>query len=353
MLKRFAVFALVLLCLTMVSGVVFSASLNVICWAKYYNPAVFDDFEKQFNCSVKITEVMSYDEVFNLLKTKPNTFDVLVTGELAYPDLIKGGMLEPLNKTLIPNIKNLDPLFKGLSFDPTNAYTLPYHYIYIGVAYNKTKVTLAEASTLANYFEASAKFKGKITAFPSSQIMIGMAMKYLGRSLNSTEAKDTEMVKALLKNLKVNLDADSKGLDRGIYAYLGDLNSGKADIAIGYVSGPMALDPNNKNIGMVIPKEGGIIGTDDMSVVKGSPNKDLAFKFINYFYDPKVAAKSVAVLRNPVAVKGVKELLPAELQKDQILFPAMDVVKKLEFPAPLSAAQQAAYDKIWTDIFGK
>lgn len=353
MLKRFAVFALVVLSLVLVSGLAFSAqpTLNVICWGKYFNPAIADDFEKQFNCTVKINEVVTYDEVFNLLKK--NTMDVVITGELAYPDLIKGGMIEKLDKSLIPNIKNLDPLFKGLSFDPGNVYSLPYHYIYFGIAYNKKKVSFAQASSLATYFENSQKLKIKITAYPVPQIMRGMALKYLGKSANSKNPQDLEMAQSLLKSLNTIMIPEGKSLKRGIYDYLGDLTSGKADITIGYVSGPMALDPNLQNIGMLIPKEGGFIATDDMAIVKGAPNRDLAYKFINYMYDPKVAAKSVAFLRNPFPVKGVKELLPVALQKDPILFPATEIVKKLEFPEALNKAQADSLEKMWMGIFGK
>lgn len=352
MSRKAMVLVFVLLGLILMSNVAFAASeLRVIVWSGYYSNDVIKGFEKAHNAKVTITQVDTYEQVFNLLKT-PEKYDLLITGELAFPELIKNGSLEPLNKNLIPNMKNLDPLFKGLSFDPDNKYTLPYHYIYIGLLYNKSNVKPAEA-TLKNFFEAPAKFKGRITTFPNKRIMIGMALKYMGKSFNSTNKKDLDLVKVLLQNVKANTTVKGKNMERSITDNIFEIINGEADLAIGYAAESVRKALKADNVGMLLPAEGANVGTDDMAIVKNAKNKDLAHKFINYLYDPKNAATSVNQIGNPIPVKGVKDLLSPELKNNPAVYPPAEIVKKLEFPLPMTQDELIMYEKLWDEVFGK
>ena len=350
MLKRISF--IVLMTVLLISGVTMAAGpLKVLIWTGYYNQEVFTDFEKANGVKVAITHFDTYDQCLKLVKS--GQYDLVITGELLYPTLVKEGLLEPLDKTKVPNFKNLDPLFKNLPFDPNNKYTMPYHYIYIGLIYRKGKVNPTEV-TLQNYFEAPAKFKGRVTSFPDKRIMIGMAMKYMGRPLNSTDPKDLKLAKELLMNLKGNLTAGGKNVNRGILDGYQEVINGQADMAISYAaqSTRKVLNAVDK-IGIVLPKEGAIIGTDDMAVIKGAANKDLAFKLINHFYDPKIAAKSMNYLGNPFPVVGIKQYLNKELANNAEVYPPADVVKKLEFFEPMTPDQLKVYDQVWAEVFGK
>lgn len=350
MLKRITV--LVLLCLVVFSGASLAAAnqLKVLIWSNYYDPGIFDSFEKAYNCDVVITHHDTYEEAMKHIQAK--THDLIITGELIFPTLIQDGLLEPLDKSKIPNFKNLDPLFKGLAFDKDNKYTMPYHYIYVGLIYRKGKVNPAEV-TLKNYFEAPAKFKGRLTSFPNDRIMIGMAMKYMGQSLNNLDKNNLALAKQLLTNLKSNLSTKGKSLERGILDPYFEIMNGEADIAISYAaqSTRRVLKAEDK-VGIVLPKEGAIIGTDDMAVLKSAKNKDMAFKFINYLYTPQVAARSINYLGNPFPVLGVKSLIKPELANNPEIYPPAEVVKNLEFFIPMNDQQIAVYAKLWKEVFG-
>lgn len=352
MLKKLTVMVLVVITLLAFRGLALADNeLRMVIWRDYYSPEVIKDFETANNCKVIITHVDTYDQVFKLLKY-PEICDLVITGELAFPELIKNGMLEPLSKNLIPNMKNLDPLFNSLCFDPNNTYSLPYHYSYIGLIYNKDRVKLMEA-TLQNYFEAPAKFRGKLTTFPNSRIMIGMAMKYLGRSFNSTDKASLDLVKQLLVNFKETITAKGKDINRGIFDSYVELMNGEAYMSIGYAAESASRVLKAGNIGFLIPKEGAHIDINDMAIVKGAKNKELAHKFINYLYTPSVAAKSVTFLGAPIPVMGVKGLLKPEVANNPAIYPPAEIVRKLEFMTPMTEAQLLLYEKLWAEVFGR
>lgn len=351
MLKRTII--LVLLSLVILNGIVLGASneLNLLAWIGYVAPEVVESFETNYDAKVNVTYYNTYEEMFQMIQD--NSYDLLITGELAFPILIKNGQLDNLDKSLIPNMNNMDPLFKGLSFDPGNKYSLPYHYIYIGLIYHKDRVEKSEV-TLQNYFEAPAKLKNRITSFPDKRIMVSMAMKYMGESLNNQESDNLDLTKMLMDILKDNLSEQGLNMSRAVVSGYTELLNDEADIAISYVAvSTRRLFKAEGAIGFVLPQEGAIIGSDNMAIPKGAVNKELAHNFINHLYDPKIAAMSVNTFGNPFPVQGVKEMIKPEYANNPEIYPPANVVKNLEFFEPMNQEQLSIYDDIWAEVFGE
>lgn len=342
-----------LLAVLLVSSIVSAAgTLTIISWPSYRSPELIKNFEQKFAAKVNFIEVGSYDDMFKNL----DKADMVIMGELVMPQLIAENKVQPLNKSLIPNIKNADPMFLNMSFDQGNKYTLPYHYLLIGLAYNPKKVTASEA-TLKNYFEPAAKLKGRIVTNPEPRYNIGFALKYIGKSFNSLKKEDLDLVKILLQNFKTTATPGSDSLNRGIYDPLSDVISGKADLTISYIESQismkaMGLGANwDKDVRFILPKEGAFIGSDIMAITKNAKNATLAHQFINFMYDPQNAAKSVAYLGYPFPVKGVDKLLDSTIAK-QIYVP-IDQLKKCESALPLSGSNVGIHERIWNEVFKK
>lgn len=351
MLKKILV--AVLLLTLFVSGTAMAAgTLNVMIWPGYHSPKLVEKFEAKYSVKVNFIELDTYDKMTDYLSKNPGKVDLIIMGELGIPGLIQSGQLQPLNKTLIPNMKNADPMFLNLPYDPGNKYTLSYHYLFIGLAYNKDKVSEKEA-TLKNYFEPTGKFKGRVVTFPEARTNIGFAMKYMGKSFNSTNAADMALAKTLLGNLKKGATADSGNMSRGIYDGLHAINNGKADLTLYYYENPdtiqYLLGGLKVKIGFKIPEEGALIGTDAMCIAKSAKNVDAAHKFINFMYEPANAASSITYLGYAFPCKGAQSLINADLAK-RIYIPT-SLLKKCEFPTPLTPTQVKVYEKLWDEVF--
>ncbi len=351
MLKKISL--IVVLSIIMLSGIVLAEeTLNIVVWPGYHSPELMNDFENEFGVNIEVAEIGTYDEMLTYLDENPGKVDVLIFGELIMPELIQSGRLMPLDKSLIPNFKNADPMFLNLGYDPGNKYTLVYHYVYVGLAYNKDNLTEEEA-TLQNYFEPSEKLRGRIITFPNPRFNIGFAMKYMGKSFNDMNNDDLELSKMLLSNLKENATPDSGDLERGIYQPIVAINEGKADLTIWFYetqeSVAAVLGDLNVNFGFKIPEEGANMGTDAMCIPTAAVNSELAHKFINFFYDPDNAAKSVSYTGYPTPVEGVAERIEASFA-ERIYLP-MDILRKCEFPMPLQAGEDEIFTQIWEEIF--
>lgn len=351
MFKRMLTLTVVLTIL--LSSIAFAGELNIIIWPQYHSPELVEKFEQENSIDVNFIEVDTFEKMFGYLDENPGDVDLIIFSELAVPMLIKGDYLQPLNKSLLPNMENGDPFFFNLGYDPGNKYTLSYHYNFVGLAYNKDTVSESEV-TLQNYFETSEKFKGRIATFPDPRFNIGFAMKYMGRSLNSLNEDDLELTKQLLSNMKQYATEDSGSLERGIYDGLAAINEGKVDLTIYYYENPANIEAIfglKTNIAFKLPAEGAIIGTDTMSIVKNAKNVQEAHQFINFMYDPANAAMSVNYLGNCFPVKGVlQKIEPALASRLNV---SADILRACEFLMPLSDEESAVYYDIWAEVWGQ
>lgn len=342
------VILLVVLVMVMLSGVVAAKeTLTILTWPLYYSPELIADFEREFDVKIQIIELDSYAKAEAMM----SKVDLLIFGRPMIPSLIKRGRLQPLDKDLLPNLKNLMPMFANMDHDPQNIYTLPYHYQAIGLAYNKDKLSESEA-TMQNYFEPTEKLRGRVVTFPDARVNICYAMKHLGKNFESTNKKDLDAATKLLENLKKYATKDSGDLSRGTYDPLYAINEGRADLTLWYYTAN-SLEPIGvtANVGLKLPEQGAYIDMDCFMIPRGAKNTRLAHEFINYFYEPRNAAKSVTFLKYAVAVNGVKEYISPSLA-EKVFIPTR--VLKLSFiPKVLAPEEERMYIELWKSAFGK
>lgn len=351
MRKRFS-FLLLLLILVIAflsPAILAKDKLTIITWPTYLAPELLSDFENEYNVKV---ELLTYDkptEIVNKIMGDERNYDLIINNPVVMYKLINAGKLAKLDKKLLPNSKNLDPIFMHLDHDPQNLYTLPYHYLPMGLMFNADKYNKEDIS-LQMYFEPPPELKGKISIYPDKRLQIGLALKYLGKSLNSRKPEDLRSVKLLLENLKKNSTEELADMERRHYQVAHEIDDRKADLGTWYyTSADLSLMGLEKNYGMKFPEEGTKLGMDLFGVLKGARNKELAHKFINYFYVPENAAKSVRYITYPVAVLGTRDNLSPEMA-EKIYLP-LNILAKSEFYEILSPEEEKIYDQLWNEVF--
>ncbi|MCK4259775.1 MAG: spermidine/putrescine ABC transporter substrate-binding protein [Halanaerobiales bacterium] len=353
MLKKMSVLLCVFLFLVMLSnGVLASNELKILNWPVYFNMEVIEDFEEEYNVDVTVTEYGSSEELNGYLES--DDYDIIITAEFVLTELIANGMLESLDKSKISNFNNLNPWFTNLSFDRGNKYTIPYTYLFVGLAYNADKFSSEEVS-LQTVFEPGPELKGRIHFYPDSRIVTAMAMRYIGKSINSTNDEDLELAQMLLANLKQNAVSGAWNLEHSVDDATLSLANGDADVAITFASENMAKAllaayEVEGNIKCKLPESGGYVGTDNMMIVKDAPNIDLAYKFIDFLLEPENAVENVITIGLPMPVNGVQELLPNELKDDDTLYPPAELLKKFETFEPISGEEYELYVELWNNV---
>jgi len=243
-------------------------------------------FQKKYGVHVNYVEDINdnasfYHKIQPLLARGESTgrdIVVLTDNDRYLGLMLEKGYAEKLDKSAIPNIKNLIDVQKHPSFDPNRDYTLPWQSGMTGIAYNDSlsDPVLSIADLLEN-----PKLKGKITVLND----IGDAMTLVMLANGDDPAKVTD------KTWNTAFSRIKKAADNGqIRAFTG--NDYAVSLANGDLSAAMSWSGDiaqigNKHIHWNAPKDGGAIWTDNMLIPKGG-DVYTASVYMNYVYDPRV-----------------------------------------------------------------
>ena len=117
-------------------------TLHVYNWSDYISPDTVPNFEKQSGIKV-VYDVFDSNEVLEgKLMAGSTGYDVVVPSSSFLARQLQSGVFQPLDKSKLPNYKNLDPALmeKVAQHDPGNKYAIPYLWGTTGIGYNIDKV---------------------------------------------------------------------------------------------------------------------------------------------------------------------------------------------------------------------
>jgi spermidine/putrescine transport system substrate-binding protein len=244
------------------------------------------EFQKRYGVHVDYTEDINdnesfYNKIAPLLKRGESTgrdIVVLTDNAVNLGLMLKNGYAEKLDKSAIPNIKNLVDVQKHPSFDPNRDYTLPWQSGMTGIAYNDT---LTDPVLSIDELFNNPKLKGKITCLNDMGDVLTLVMLSNG----DDPAKVTD------KSFNAAMSVLQKAVNNGqIRQFTG--NDYAPSLANGDLAAAMSWSGDisqigNKHIHWNVPKDGGAIWTDNMLIPKGG-DVYTASVYMNYVYDPKV-----------------------------------------------------------------
>jgi spermidine/putrescine transport system substrate-binding protein len=281
-------------------------------------------------------EINSNDEYFGKIQgplSQGQGIDreiIVLTDNSRYPGLMIGeGWLEKLDKEQIPNISNLIEAQQSPSFDPDREYSLPWQSGMTGIAYN-AKLTSTPITSMEQLLE-DPKLKGKVTLLSEMADTIGSVMKLNGD--DPTSVTD-EAFEAALARVQEAVDSGQIRQFTG-NEYTGPLSKGDLIAAMAWSGDVVQLQADNADLKWGVPESGGMIWTDNMLIPLGG-DVGKASQFMNFVYDPVIAAQIAAYVNYVPAVAGVKE----ELAK---LDPAL-AENPLIVPDDATLAQVSGFD---------
>ncbi|WP_182897672.1 spermidine/putrescine ABC transporter substrate-binding protein [Microbispora sp. H10830] len=188
------------------------------------------------------------------------------------------GLLEPIHRELVPNLKNLYPEASQLAYDKGNVFSVPYTWGTTGLCYRSDLVKTPPTSW-NDLLSPAPELKKKITMMTTERWLALPALKLLGASVNTTDQATLDKAKELLLKVKPDLLAydDTTFGDR--------LKSGEAVMVEAWDGW---CPTSEKNVEFAVPKEGSDLWADTMVILKSSTNKEAAHAFVNYILDPEV-----------------------------------------------------------------
>jgi len=278
--------ALLLLVITSCGG----PGLKIYNWTYYTPDTVIKKFEKEYKVRVEYDQFASNEELYAKLKTGGAGYDIIFPSGDYVSIMIRQDMLEKIDKSKIPNLKNIDPLvLQKATYDPNMDYSVPYFYGAAGVVVNTAKVPDFERSW--SIFSRQ-DLRNRMTMLDDMREVMGGALAFLGYSINTKDPMQIAAAQDLINNSwKPNLtkfDAESfgKGYANGDFWVV----HGYVEVVFEEIEGNHQL---KKDTAFFFPQEGGPSFIDSMCILKGAKNVELSHKFIDFIHRPEIYAEFV------------------------------------------------------------
>ncbi|WP_066728317.1 extracellular solute-binding protein [Sneathia sanguinegens] len=317
--------------------------VNIYTWTYFIPEEIIENFEKETGIKVNISYYDNNDTLLTKLFTGSTQYDIISPSTDYVDILVKKGLLEKLDKNKLgKTFENLDTdrlkLYEfAKGYDEGLNYSIPYGYFATGINVN-TKVLGKDFPHDLSIF-LNEKYKGSMTMLDDGREVIGMVLQNLGYPSNSKDDKQLNEVKDLLIKYKKNLAKfDSTTFGKG-------LASGEFVVCHGYPDVFYETsEEEQKNFVYFLPK-GAMMYIDSMSILKKAPNKDNAYKFLEYLYRPENYVKVAERFRQIPVIKGVEQKA-----KIKPIITAEEVVKNAKLPMSLDEEAKEKQDRIWNEV---
>ena len=280
-------------------------TLYLFNWTYYTPDSVLSDFEKEFNCKIKVDTFDSNEVMYAKLKAGADGYDITFPSQDYTSIMINQGMLKAIDKEALTNRTNINPkVLEKLTFDPNMDWSVPYYMGAAGICVNKQKVqNYGKSWTI---FERT-DLKGHMTMMDDMREVMGDALALKGYSVNTVDRSVLESISDYINTKwKPNLvKFDAEGFGKSFANEDFWVCQGYAEV----VYGEVPEEKQEEMIDFFIPPEGGPMYVDSMVILKNAKHYDLAMKFINFIHRPEEYVKFLDEFRFPGFVNPAAEEL--------------------------------------------
>lgn len=253
-----------------------SDTLKLFTWGEYLGENVISNFEKQYGVDVIVEYFDSNEMMFTKLQGG-DSYDVIVPSDYMIQRLISEDMLQPIDKSLIPNMDVLTDGVKNLAYDPENDYSVPYFWGTVGLVYNTQNVPKELIEEQGYSILKNTDYAGKIYMYDSERDSFMVALKSLGYSMNTED--DAEIEEAYNWLLELNNTMDPAYVTDEV---IDNMMNGTKDIAVVYSGDATVILDENPDMDFYMPSEGTNVWCDAMCIPANAESPALAHEFINY-----------------------------------------------------------------------
>lgn len=328
--------------------------LHLYNWNNYISDKTIARFEKQCACRVEQDYYSDNEEMLAKLAAGATGYDIIVPTGNAMETLIREHALRPLDKSKLPNLKNINPAYLNTPFDPGNQFSVPYAYTITLIGYNVEKMRELQlpADTWAVIFEPKylQKVKDRVTVLDSPRELMAAALLYLGYSANDTDEAHWKAARDLIIRAKPYWAAFNAS------SYIKELTVGNIWLVHGYSNDIFQANVDAQKAGRKfhilasIPKEGAVLSLDSMVLHKSGPRPDLALEFINFMLVGQNSAELTNLIGSGNPNVDALRYIKPEIARDPAIFPDAQHLARLEMLRDLDRNRRRVLSRIWTQI---
>ena len=325
--------------------------LNVYNWSDYIAPDIVPAFEKEYGIKVNYDFFDSNDVLQTKLLTGHTGYDIVVPSADFMALQIKAGAFRKLDKSLIPNLKNVDPDLAARMdpLDPGMEHGAIYFLATLGLGYNVDKIKAAMPDAPVDSFRmfydpnVVKHFKDcGVTIADSPTEVVSTVLLYLGRNPNSEKPEDLAAAEKVLMAMRSSV----RYIDN--FKYMEDLANGETCLALGWSgdvlnSAARAREADRgSTISYNIPREGAALLIDCMAIPADAPHPRNAHLFINYMWRPEVSARNSSLVHYAIGNTAAYPLVDPAIYNNPAIYPTPDTRRRLVPDLPRSATYRTA-----------
>lgn len=321
--------------------------LNIYNWSDYIAEDTIQNFEKETGIKVRYDTYDNNEILHAKLVAGKTGYDIVVPSSTFARMQIDGGLLTKLDKTLLPNLKNLDPDIQAqiANIDPGNQYLVNWLWGYttIGINTAKVKAALGAEPIPANVWELffNPKYVSKLKSCGVSVLdapteVLPAALHFLGKDPYSKNPNDYKEAAELLKTVRPHVTLFSSS------GYINDLASGSLCLSLGWsgdinIARKRALEAKNgQDVVAFVPKNGGLLFFDMMAIPADASHPKNAHAFINYIMRPEVHASITNKVNYANPNKESRKFVNEAVAKNPSVFPSSAEMATMVAPKALT-----------------
>lgn len=308
--------------------------LVLFTWAEMFPQEVLDAFEEETGIEIVYTN-FDYDETMleKLAAANGGDYDVIIADDYILESVIAEGLAEKLDKSLLTGFENVNPIYQGQFYDPTDEYTVPYGAGIPLIVYDPEEVEI-EITGYNSLWDPSLEDSVALTA--NYRVINGIVNLALGKDFNEEDVESIKETGAKLLELapNVRLIQDDNTQD--------SLLNGEASVAFLYTSQVTMARYENPDLAVCYPEEGLGFGIMPMFIANNAPNKEAAYKFMDYILQPEIAAECFNYIGYVCTNKAA----------DPMVDPALVAPESANGSFVLNVSEEAdeQYNKNWTEF---
>jgi spermidine/putrescine transport system substrate-binding protein len=316
-------------------------TVTVFMWSEYIDPALLERFEKETGMKVVLDTYENTETMMSKVASAGDQYDVVVVSDHAIRTMASKGAFRQLDRSKIPNAKNVAERFRRPAYDPEGKWSLPYQWGTMGIVYRTDKLPAFTPSW--SMLLDPARQPGPVVLLDSMRDLMAAALLSKGFSPNTRSADE-------LKQAGDALAAARSKRMVGFYGSpdsVGKVLAGDAWLAIAYNGD--AVSRLEEGTDFAVPEEGTIIWVDAMTIPAKAPNPEGAYKFINFILDAGVGAQLSNYLSYATPNDASLPLIDGEVRKDPRVYPTEEQLARMSMLEDVREAT-ALYDQAWTRI---
>ena len=341
-MKKMLYLALVLaLCLAMLPVHAAQEVVNVYNWYDYMDEEVFELFEQETGIHVNKMYFTTNEDMMLQVEVSPGAYDLVFPSDYCVERMISRNMLAEINFDNVPNFVHIQDSLKNPDYDPDNKYSVPFMWGTVGILYN-TKMVEEPVESWGILWDE--KYADSIFMMDSMRDTLGVALKYLGYSMNSRDLRELKAAtdkliaqKPIVKAYYVDETKDK-------------MVAGEAALALVWSGDAQYAIDLNPALAYAVPKEGSNIWIDPMVIIKDARNLENAEKFVNFLCRPDIAQRNCEEIWYSSPNAAAIELMGEEYTENPVMNPSEETIASCEFFTDIPENFLPVYTTLWNEV---